>query len=165
MILINCTSLSNKNIINENYLNIRTISVEFSNKMLMDATLLRTLTDFTEPLLHQVNSVLFILNALDEALVNMKNDENGKIRYKMFLSLLRALISAGHEVFIFDNNGVNMEMVEIAKMDGVSVFTNDIALLRAIKNSSEGLSDDKVVKNAEEEEIKEIQDIENNNDN
>ena len=61
MILINCTNLANKNIINENYLNIRTISIEFSNKMLMDDDLLRTITDFSEPLMHQTESVLFIL--------------------------------------------------------------------------------------------------------
>lgn len=147
MILINCTNLANKNIINENYLNIRTISIEFSNKMLLDDDLLRTITDFSEPLMHQTESVLFILNALDEALVNMQNDPNGKIRYKMFLMLLRGLISAGHEVFIFDTNGVNQEMIEISKLDGVSVYSNDVDLLKAIKNNTERSSDKIVEEN------------------
>ena len=65
----------------------------------------------------------------------------------MFVMLLRGLISAGHEVFIFDTNGVNQEMIEISKLDGVSVYSNDVDLLKAIKNNTERSSDKIVEEN------------------
>lgn len=162
MILINCTNMANKNIINENYINIRTISIEFSNKMLMDDDLIRTITDFTEPLLHQEKSVLFILNALDEALVNMENDPDGQIRYRMFVMLLRGLISAGHEVLIYDVNGVNQEMIEISKLDGVSVYDNDVNLLKAIRETTEGTTNEIAERNAEYADNQDAISIKNN---